>query len=667
MWVAALAAVVVLGCSQAAGGGDSAGGSVGVSRDDALVYAADSDLDVLFVMDARTLAVQEIAVGRQPEKVLVGPDDTVFVTNRLGRSVSVIRKGDSQESARLAVGVEPVSLATSSDGRTLYVVNATSLTDSDFGTLMAFDTSTLSLKWELPVGREPRALTLMSDDKAAIALAGPGDLVLADLAAAKLLKTGTGLFDALNASALGITTVTPGSATTAPPFDPRFAKTTSHPLGFEAMTVSREGQLYVTSQLATDATLQSPPADAGSFPGSAIDTYGAGGSAGGGARRSSPTSCSATSVTAPALLTFDKDANPLVDDLATCEGTNQDDRPSMMLFGASGQSLQGPRALALDSGGLFLFIVNQQTNNVAIVPTGKSAKKPAVGSTRLVTVGAGPSGIAMSRDGKTAWVYNAFDHSLSKLQSAGGTVVNSSTIRLTSRESLTAMAAAGRKLFFTATDARMSNASIGISCASCHFEGREDGHVWNFSDGPRQTPSLQSRMLAETAPFHWNGEFSDLVASMSHTVTDRMGGQGLSRGMEQQIAAFIEAMPKADNPHAGGGTAADVRQRGEAAFNKAACGTCHSGAAFTNNGFANVGTFVQSGQVKDDVPALLVRGGLNTPSLLGLARTAPFLHDGSALTLKGRLMTGKNGDRHGQTSQLTDAEVDDLVAYLKSL
>jgi YVTN family beta-propeller protein len=185
---AALAACLSFGtgCApNAAGGGNSANGSLGVSRDDALLFAADSDLDVVFVVDAKTQTVvgEPIKVGRQPEKVLVGPDDTVYVTNRLDRSVSVIRKGDTQESTRINVAVEPVGLAASSDGKTLYVVNATSLTDSDFGTLMAFDTATLKLKWETPVGHEPRAISLMGDGKAAISLYKAGDLVMVDLGA----------------------------------------------------------------------------------------------------------------------------------------------------------------------------------------------------------------------------------------------------------------------------------------------------------------------------------------------------------------------------------------------------------------------------------------------------------------------------------------------------
>ena len=59
--------------------------------------------------------------------------------------------------------------------------------------------------------------------------------------------------------------------------------------------------------------------------------------------------------------------------------------------------------------------------------------------------------------------------------------------------------------------------------------------------------------------------------------------------------------------------------------------------------------------------------GLNTPSLLGIARSGPFLHDGSAVTLRARLMKGKDLNQHGMTAQLTEAEVTDLVSYLKTL
>ena len=666
---------------NAAQGGSSASGSLGVSHDDALLYAADGDLDQVFVVDAKTQdVVATIDVGRQPEKVLVGPDDTVFVTNRMGRSVSVIRRGETRESARIAVGVEPVGLAASADGKTLYVVNATSLADSEVGTLMAIDTSTLQVKWETAVGSEPRAITLMADGKAAISLYKTGDLVMVDVGTGKVIKSGTDVFTQLNATALGITTPSNGGLDVnggAAPTPDGFGKTglsTSRPRGMEAITVSPDGkQLYVASLLASDQVIavtpgsadpSQPPTD---FPGG--NGYGSG-------------SCGTTAVAAPAILTFDDNGNALVNDLQTCTGEDTTDRPpTTLLSPVPGEPIQGPKAIALEPTGKFLFIANFESNNVAIVPTATakttssfSSDLPApvtdfrgastVGAVQeLVDVGAGPTGVAVTRDGKTAFVFNSFDHSISKLSSMGGHVVNTGT-RVIGRDTLSTEAAAGRRLFFSARDTRMNNPGTGISCGTCHLEGREDGHVWNFNEGPRQTPSLAGRLITQTAPFHWNGEFADMQNIMNSVVTARMGGSGVTPQMEKSLVAFVDALPAADNPHQG--QTGENIARGRQAFEKAECNSCHTGAALTNDTFADVGTFVTNGAVPDNV-AMLPHGGFDTPSLLGLSRTSPYLHDGSATTLKARILKNQQLDQHGKTSKLSAQEVDDMVAYLKTL
>jgi hypothetical protein len=43
------------------------------------------------------------------------------------------------------------------------------------------------------------------------------------------------------------------------------------------------------------------------------------------------------------------------------------------------------------------------------------------------------------------------------------------------------------------------------------------------------------------------------------------------------------------------------------------------------------------------------------------------MHDGCASTLRARFADCGGGDRHGKTSQLPGAELDDLVAFLRSL
>ena len=56
-----------------------------------------------------------------------------------------------------------------------------------------------------------------------------------------------------------------------------------------------------------------------------------------------------------------------------------------------------------------------------------------------------------------------------------------------------------------------------------------------------------------------------------------------------------------------------------------------------------------------------------TPALIEVWRTAPYLHDGSAATMHDVVTSSNRNDKHGVTSHLKPAEVDDLVAYLLSL
>jgi hypothetical protein len=60
-------------------------------------------------------------------------------------------------------------------------------------------------------------------------------------------------------------------------------------------------------------------------------------------------------------------------------------------------------------------------------------------------------------------------------------------------------------------------------------------------------------------------------------------------------------------------------------------------------------------------------GIFQVPSLIGVAARAPYLHDGCAPTLLDRFGPCGGGDRHGFTSNLSQGDLGDLVAYLESL
>jgi YVTN family beta-propeller protein len=132
--------------------------TVALSRDDALLYAVDTDNGIVAVIDTSSeTKVAEVKVGKGPERVVVGVDDAVYVSNRLEHSVSVIQRGSWQEARRIEAGLEPVGLALSSNGKTLYVVSAIAKDTATHGALLAIDAQSGAQQWELALGEEPRS------------------------------------------------------------------------------------------------------------------------------------------------------------------------------------------------------------------------------------------------------------------------------------------------------------------------------------------------------------------------------------------------------------------------------------------------------------------------------------------------------------------------------
>lgn len=662
MLVGALAALAMFSaCGPgASSSANRASGSLALSQDDALLYAVDTDNGLVGVIDtASNEKIAEVKVGLSPTRVLVGGDDTIYVSNRGERTVSVISRGDWKVAKTLDVGVEPNGLALTPDGKTLLVVSATSRSKVETGTLTAFDTASLALKFEVDVGNEPRGVAVIGNgDRAVVSLlkgdpstGSPGSQVVeVNLTNATLGQKDLGLYDAANASrdSSGI-----GSAFS-----------TFRARAMNDLIVTPDGsRVFAPVVWAREDSIGRRPTSAGGY-------YSAGGP------------CNIGAVATAGIVTVDTSSTPTpqVDDLTSCftSGTNSENKdfPVSTLAprtSGTGDAIQGPTVGVVDPTGTWLFVVNRESQNVAIMPTSRRTgadldfNRTGTSVRSLVRVGAGADGIALTRDGTKAYVYSQFDHRVDILSAEGrgdgAQVVNVGAIRDVAPEVLPANLAAGRRLFYDALDTRMSSAQTNVACSTCHLEGREDGHVWQFPDGPRQTPALAGRHLLSTAPYHWSGEFTSLDAFNVHTITERMGGSGLSPQAAGQLDAFIDQLPFGENPLK---TAmpTDAAQRGRAAFEKAGCNSCHTGELLTNNQNADVGTLDLSGANPDN--GIVEQNGFNVPSLLGIGRTAPYLHDGAQGTLEDRIFDNP-GDRHGVTSVLDAQEKSDLVLYLKSL
>ncbi len=197
------------------------------------------------------------------------------------------------------------------------------------------------------------------------------------------------------------------------------------------------------------------------------------------------------------------------------------------------------------------------------------------------------------------------------------------------------------------------------SCATCHpGQGRADALNWDLlNDGmgnPKQTKSLLLAHL--TPPVMISGIRDD------YTVANRAGFRHIQfvvppAGRVENVDAYVASLKPVPSPHLVDGELSESARRGQAIFAEARCKFCHSGELFTNLKSYDVGTGGISG---DETP-------LDTPTLIEVWRTAPYLKDGRAATIMEVLTTFNPKDQHGHTSDLTEAELQDLATYVLSL
>jgi hypothetical protein len=85
----------------------------------------------------------------------------------------------------------------------------------------------------------------------------------------------------------------------------------------------------------------------------------------------------------------------------------------------------------------------------------------------------------------------------------------------------------GKKTFHSAADIRMTSQGY-LTCATCHFEGFEDGRVFDFTsrgEGFRNTTSLLGRRGMGHGRVHWTGNF-DEIQDFEKEIRELFAGRG---------------------------------------------------------------------------------------------------------------------------------------------
>lgn len=267
----------------------------------------------------------------------------------------------------------------------------------------------------------------------------------------------------------------------------------------------------------------------------------------------------------------------------------------------------------------------------------------------------------------------------------------------------------GKLLFF---DPRLS-VDNSVSCATCHnpkfgwsngeavatgVRGQKGGRsaptiinsayqAFQFWDG--RALHLEGQALGPIQnPIEMDLKLEELVAKLNKIDGYRtrfqkvFGTDVTSDGIAKALASFERTILCGDAPYdrfkAGDEKAlSPAAQRGmKVFFNKGHCSSCHSGHNFTDGAFHNLGVGIHGkdadvgrfSETKQDGD----RGSFKTPTLREIARSAPYMHDGSLKTLEEVVdYYDKGGTTNPQLDEeifaltLTAQEKADLVTFLK--
>ena len=245
---------------------------------------------------------------------------------------------------------------------------------------------------------------------------------------------------------------------------------------------------------------------------------------------------------------------------------------------------------------------------------------------------------------------------LVKSEPMRGVVVDRSFARLAPKPVLT-MRRRGEILFHDAT----ACFEHWLSCVTCHPDARADGFNWDLlNDGTGNLKNTKSMLLAhETPPCMITGIRADgetaVRAGFVHILFTSYKEENA-----QCVDEYLKALRPVPSPHLVDGELSESAKRGKKLFDseKIGCSTCH----LESNYFTDLRLHRVGSQDPNDF-----YDKFDTPTLVEVWRTAPYLNTGAYTSIRELLEVGKHGVKEGQFDALSKEEQDDLIEYVLSL
>ena len=198
------------------------------------------------------------------------------------------------------------------------------------------------------------------------------------------------------------------------------------------------------------------------------------------------------------------------------------------------------------------------------------------------------------------------------------------------------------------------------SCASCHPDARVDALNWDLlNDGLGNPKNAKSLLQSHfTPPAMWEG------VRKTSAVAIRTGFKHIlfsvpNEKICDEIDTYLQSMEPLQSPHLENGQLSESAKRGKELFEskRLNCVECHPAPFYTDMKLHDVGTKASFDR----------KSNFDTPGLIEVWRTAPYLHDGRYVKMRDVFAEGKHGDVNGDVEGLSDKELDDLTEYIMSL
>jgi len=272
---------------------------------------------------------------------------------------------------------------------------------------------------------------------------------------------------------------------------------------------------------------------------------------------------------------------------------------------------------------------------------------------RIDLPGNGPRGLGVSPDGKRLAVAMYYSGDVAWLDTDSMKITRTTPL---GNQPEADEARRGESIFHDATYCFQR----WLSCSTCHPDGRSDALNWDLlNDGIGNSKNTRSLLLADcTPPVMSRGIRANMEAAVAAGFQFTLF-QEPKPADRRAVEMYLRAMEPVASPFLVDGRPSEKARAGKLIFESKTtrCAACHPGPLRTDLRMHDVGTRVPMDEA----------GRFDTPTLVEIWCTGPYLHHGRARTLREVFTRWNRDDKHGKTSHLSSEEMDALVEFLRSL